>query len=200
MKTHHKSFLTTISIFLALGISFSILMNLWINTNFESPPDFYGCSQEVDLEEFSDFLEEYNHTVYLPKSLPNYYELTAIYLDKQEYFIAILVYSAELNKDYKTAELTYQISIATSTPTYEELTANIQNPYTETAYEINGWPVLLNEKASSGGESSFIDKYGEFTVLTMLWIKGIAYSINSPLLIPEQVINLVESMSSLDTL
>jgi len=187
------------SIVLAMGILLSTFF-IYINSDFEGPPDFYGTSQEVDLKEFSDFLEEYNHTVYLPKSLPNDYELTAIYLDKQEFFIAIVVYSAELNKDYKTAELTYQISIATTIPTYEELSQNIQDPTKETVYVINGWLMLLNEEACSGGESSFIEKYGEYTVLTMLWIESCAYTINSPLLIPDQVINLVENMSLLELL
>ncbi|TFG23272.1 MAG: hypothetical protein EU533_03325 [Promethearchaeota archaeon] len=196
MKRKNKSIIVNLILTVFAIFFVSLIFNNSMNSS-STPPDFYGCSQEVDLEEFSDFLEEYNRTVYLPKSLPNDYELTAIYLDKQEYFIAIVVYSAELNKDYKTAELTYQISIATSTPTCEELTANIQNSDTESVYEINGWPVLLNEKASSGGESSFIDKYGEFTVLTMLWIKGIAYSINSPTLNSSQVISLIENMSEL---
>ncbi|TFG23954.1 MAG: hypothetical protein EU533_02630 [Promethearchaeota archaeon] len=195
MRKQHKSFLINIIILLALGTFLSTLLNSSGNTNFSSPPDFYATSQEVDLNEFSDFLEENEYTVYLPKSWPNDYKLTAIYL-KKDPFIAIVVYSAELNKDYKTAELTYQISIVTSTPTHEELSQDIQDPSIETVYEINGWPMLLNEEASSGGESSFVDKYGEFTVLTMLWIESCQYMINSPNLTPEEVITLVENMST----
>ena len=64
----------------------------------------------------------------------------------------MVVYSAEANKDYKTAELTIQISPATSIPTCNELLSNINNPEFEKVFEINGWPVLVNERASSGSE------------------------------------------------
>jgi len=158
-----------------------------------SPPDFYGTSEEVNINEFTNYTKKSEIVVYLPSDLPNKFEMTAIYL-KESPFIVIVVYSAESNKDYKTAELTIQISPATSSPTYNELSSNINNPEYEKAFEINGWPVLVNERASSGGDSSFIAKYGEFTLLTMIWIEGNTYIINSPTLITDEITVLAENM------
>lgn len=161
-----------------------------------SPSDFYGTSKEVNINEFTTYLEKNNITVYLPSDLPHHFEMTAIYL-KESPFIAIIVYSAESNKDYKTAELTIQISPSISIPTLNELSSNIQNPEFEKVFEINGWPVLINERASSGGEISFIAKYGEYTYLTMVWIEENQYLINSPTLITEEVKILVGNMEAL---
>jgi hypothetical protein len=162
-----------------------------------TPPDFYGTSKEVSIGEFTNFTKKNEIAVYLPSDLPNNLEMTAIYL-KESPFIAIVVYSAESNKDYKTAELSIQISPDASAPTYNELSENIQNPEFEKVFEINGWPVSVNERASSGGDSSFIAKYGEFTLLTMIWIEGNQYFINSPTLITADVKILVENMRILE--
>jgi hypothetical protein len=161
-----------------------------------TPPDFYATSKEVDIDEFKIFLKESNISVYLPTSIPNKLSLTAIYLEERS-FIAIVVYSAEKNRDYKTAELTVQISIAQYKPDYDELISKIQNPETETALKINNWPLLVNEKASSGGDSSFIAKYGDYTVFTMLWIQNNQYYINSPTFTFSDVVSLVENMQQL---
>ena len=181
---------------LTLLVFASIYLNIINHNNsntISSPADFYGTSKEVDLNEFVTYLNNNDISVYLPADLLDKFEMTAIYL-KESPFIAIVVYSAESNKDYKTAELTIQISPATSIPTYEELSSNIENPEFEKAFEINGWPVLVNERASSGGDSSFIAKYGEYTLLTMIWIEMNQYLVNSPTLITAEVKVLVENM------
>ena len=200
MRKNTKSFaISLVSLLTILIFASTFLNSLNPNNNntISSPADFYGTSKEVDINEFTTYLNKYNITVYLPSDLLDKFEMTAIYL-KEKPFIAIVVYSADSNKDYKTAELTIQISPAASTPTYNELSANIQNPEFEKAFEINGWPVLINERASSGGDSSFIAKYGEFTLLTMIWIGGNVYFINSPTLITAEVIILVENVRILE--
>ncbi len=183
----------TIGVFIVASWSISSISPRLISI----PADFYGTSKEVNINEFTTYLNKTNLTIYLPSDLLDKYEMTAIYL-KESPFIAIVVYSAESNKDYKTAELTIQIAPAPSIPTYNELSSNIKNPEFEKAYEINDWPVLVNERASSGGESSFIAKYGEYTLLTMIWIEGNNYFINSPTLITAEVIILVENMRNLE--
>ena len=198
MRKNTKSFAISFVSLLIILVFTSTVLNISNNNSIiYGPADFYGTSKEVNINEFTTYLNKNNITVYLPSDLLDKFEMTAIYL-KESPFIAILVYSAESNKDYKTAELTIQISPAASTPTYNELSANIQNPEFEKAFEINGWPVLVNERASSGGDSSFIAKYGDFTLLTMIWIEGNVYFINSPTLITAEVIILVENMRILE--
>ena len=197
MRKNAKSFLISSASLLTILIFASTFL-ITLNTNnintTPTPPDFYATSKEVNISEFTNYLKKNEIAVYLPSDLPNNFEMTAIYL-KESPFIAIVVYSAESNKDYKTAELTIQISPAISIPTYNELISNIKNPEFEKAFEINGWPVLVNERASSGTDSSFIAKYGEYTLLTMIWIEGNQYIINSPTLITDEVIVLAENMS-----
>ena len=198
MRKNTKSFAISFVSLLIILVFTSTVLNISNNNSIiYGPADFYGTSKEVNINEFTTYLNKNNITVYLPSDLLDKFEMTAIYL-KESPFIAILVYSAESNKDYKTAELTIQISPAASTATYHELSANIQNPEFEKAFEINGWPVLVNERASSGGDSSFIAKYGDFTLLTMIWIEGNVYFINSPTLITAEVIILVENMRILE--
>ena len=198
MRKNTKSFAISFVSLLIILVFTSTVLNISNNNSIiYGPADFYGTSKEVNINEFTTYLNKNNITVYLPSDLLDKFEMTAIYL-KESPFIAILVYSAESNKDYKTAELTIQISPAASTPTYNELSANIHNPEFEKAFEINGWPVLVNERASSGGDSSFIAKYGDFTLLTMIWIEGNVYFINSPTLITAEVIILVENMRILE--
>lgn len=197
MRRNHKSFISNLMILLGIFIFISIILNSSSNINqVSTPPDFYATSEEVSIDDFIKYMDSNDKAIFLPVTLPNQFEMTAIYLKKNP-FIAIVVYSAESNKDYKSAELTIQISPASSIPTYEDLNSNIQNPDTEKAYEINGWPVLVNEKAYSGGESSFKAKYGDYTVLTSVWIEEHQYLINSPTLELNEVTSLVTSMSFL---
>lgn len=176
---------------------FATVVSINSSKNITSIPlDFYGTSKEVDIDEFNTYLKESDISVFLPTIIPNKLSITAIYL-KENPFIAIVVYSAEFNKDYKTAELTIQISIANYKPDYDELVSKIQNPETETALEINTWPLLVNEKASSGADSSTIAKWGEYTVFTTLWIQDNQYYINSPTFTFSDVVNLVENMKPL---
>ena len=112
-------------------------------------------------------------------------------------FLAIVVYSAEGNKDYKTAELGIQIKPVPpdSTPTYLQLESQVENSEFEYALEINGWPVKVNEKADSGGDSEFRDKYGENTLLVRVWIEGNEYTICAPTLKTDDAVQLVACMS-----
>ncbi len=197
MRNTSKKFIFGFIVLLTFFVSVTLIANIIINNNFVwTPPDFYATSKEVDIDEFQTFLKENDISIYLPTGVPNELNLTAIYL-KESPFIAIVVYSAESNKDYKTAELTVQVSIAHHLPDYDELVSNIQNPETEKALEINSWPLVVHEKASSGGESSFVAKWGEFTVLTELWIQDNAYCINSPTFTFSDVVSLVENMQPL---
>ena len=197
MRKNAKSFLISSASLLTILIFASTFL-ITLNTNnintTSIPPDFYGTSKEVNINEFTNYLKKNEIAVYLPSDLPKKFEMTAIYL-KESPFIAIVVYSAESNKDYKTAELGIQISRAKSIPTYNELSSNIINAEFEKAFEINGWPVLVYERASSGGESSFIAKHGEYTLLTMVWIEENQYLIVSPTLTTAEVKVLVENMS-----
>lgn len=194
MRKKSKFFMIAMTTAILLSMFTSWTLNMEKNRIYPEPPDFYGTSKEVNINEFTNYTKKNEIAVYLPSDLPNKFEMTAIYL-KESPFIAIVVYSAESNKDYKTAELGIEISRAKSIPTYNELSSNIKNPEFEKAFEINGWPVLVYERASSGGESSFIAKYGEYTLLTMIWIEGNQYCINSPTLTTAEVKVLVENMS-----
>ncbi len=192
MKKNSKNLLNSFILLLVAFFLASFLINS--NNNYVSqPPDFYYTSQQVTFDEFTEYIKNNEIVVNLPSLLPEGYKLTAIYLKKSP-FIAIVVYSTDSNKDYKTAELTIQISYATQIPTCDELVSNIQNGEFEKVYEINNWPVLVNEKASSGSEASFIAKYGEYTVLTIVWIEEIQYVINSPNLTTTNIITLVQEM------
>lgn len=157
------------------------------------PADFYGCSKEVSLNELIEVANKSNFSLYLPCELPNSLELITTYL-KETPFIAIVVYSAEGNKDYKTAELAIEIAPSPCSPTYEELVAQTENSEYETALMINGWPVLVNEHASAGGNEEFRQKYGAYSLLVMTWIDGMQYLISCPTLSPEEAIQLIENM------
>ena len=74
-----------------------------------SNPDFYTFSREVSLSELVQVTEKQGDLpMYLPSVLPSGLKLTAIYVDDAGMLITIVVYSAEGNKDYKTAEQYFQ--------------------------------------------------------------------------------------------
>jgi len=157
-------------------------------------PDFYDSSKEVSLSELIDIAERQNLTVYLPSELPEGFELTAIYVRENE-FLAIIVYSAEGNKDYRTAELGIEIAKLLHTPTIDELKSCVKDPEYERVLEINGWPVRVNERAYIGGNAVWEERYGkEYAPLVEFWIEGLRYRICSPVLTADELIQLVRCM------
>ncbi|HEC40448.1 MAG TPA: hypothetical protein ENI29_19560 [bacterium] len=158
-----------------------------------SPADFYGTSREVSLNETINVAKQYSLSIYLPSELPNDFERTAIYL-KDSPFIAIVVYSAEGNKDYKTAELVIQISPGGYPPTYSELESIAATMLFARAIEINSWPVLVNEKASTGGEVETKKKWGDYFLLVTVYMEGISFSMTCPTLTTNEAILIVENL------
>ncbi len=156
-------------------------------------PDFYGTSRYVSLNETINVAKQYNLSIYLPSELPNDFERTAIYL-KDGPFIAIVVYSAEGNKDYKTAELVIQISPGGSSPTYSELESIAASMLFARAIEINSWPVLVNEKASTGGDVETKKKWGDYFLLVTVYIEGVSFSMTCPTLTTNEAILIVENL------
>jgi hypothetical protein len=189
MRRKTKNILEALAILITLLVCASFLSNT-SNPKVGQPPDFYPISREVSFNEFIEEAYKANVSVYLPSDLPNNLELVAIYL-KEASFIAIVVYSAEGNKDYKTAELTIEIAPLTSPPTYEELVSQVEDSPYETALEINGWPVLVNEKASTGGNEETREKYGDYLLLVIVWIDGMRYMISCPTLSTNESVQLV---------
>jgi len=181
MRKKSKFFITAIAVAILLSMFASWILNMELNGSYLRPGDFYGTSKEVSLEEMAEIADIKNISIYLPSTLPNNLTMTAIYLQETP-FIAIVVYSAEGNKDYKTAELGIQLTQIPSEfiPTYD--------------LEINGWPVKVNEKASSGGDPEFREKYGDYTLLVWVWIEEVGYTICAPTLGTEEAVQLVGSM------
>ncbi|MFX0197270.1 MAG: hypothetical protein ACFFCW_14185 [Candidatus Hodarchaeota archaeon] len=169
--------------------------------NMEKPQDFYAVSREASLSELIQMADKNSSvTLYLPSALPPGFQLTAIYLSEgaDGYFIAMVVYSATGNKDYKTAELVIQIAPSLLSPTYEQLQTWVKDPKAKEigarALEINGWPVRVDERASTGGDEEHVAKYGEYQLLVEVWIEGINYTISPMTLTPDEAIQLVRSM------
>ncbi|MFX0138949.1 MAG: hypothetical protein ACFFDN_35235 [Candidatus Hodarchaeota archaeon] len=178
----------------AISFVFALIISLYMGSREPyGTMDFYGTSREVSLEELIEFAKEKDISLHLPSELPRTLKLTAIYL-KEGPFIAILVYSAEGNKDYKTAELTIEICYSGSQPTIDELESQIWNTLHECVMEINDWPVEINERAYSGGITEFRNKYGDYTLLVDVYIDGYRYGINAPTLTKDDAIQLVGSM------
>ncbi len=196
MRKNTKSFMIAMTLAILLSMFASLALNTVEPGNYSQPPDFYAVSREVSLNEMVEVANKYNISLSLPSEFPSNLELTAIYLMKSP-FLAIVVYSAEGNKDYKTAELGIQIKPVPpdSTPTYLQLESQVENSEFEYALEINGWPVKVNEKADSGGDSEFRDKYGENTLLVRVWIEGNEYTICAPTLKTDDAVQLVACMS-----
>ncbi|MFX0199407.1 MAG: hypothetical protein ACFFCW_25070 [Candidatus Hodarchaeota archaeon] len=185
--------LATVIVLLAL-----LAVTTWLDYNSsnigEGPADFYGTSREVSLSELVQVADKMDvMPLYLPSALPSGFKLTAIYL-KDGPFIAIVVYSAEGNKDYKTAELTIEFTPTSTPPTYEQLRAWAEESEDEMALEINGWPVRVLEKAATGGDKEHWEKYGAYQLLVFAWIEGINYTISPMTLTSDEAIQLVRSM------
>ncbi len=192
MKRNHKSFLRACVFLIVLLVLATSLLNT-TNPNLGEPVDFYGTSREVSLNEMEKVADQFNLSIFMPSDLPNNLELTSIYL-KDSPFIVIAVYSAEGNKDYKTAELTIQITPSTSPPTYNELMSQVENSESETALEINNWPVLVNERAYVGGDIETKEKYGDYILLTTVWIDEMRYMISCRTLITTKAIEMIRTM------
>ncbi len=63
-----------------------------------------------------------------------------------------------------------------------------------TTLDINGWPVLVNEKAYTGGNIETREKYGDYILLVIAWISGMRYMISCPTLTPKDAIQIVRNM------
>lgn len=192
MRKNDKSFLRAFIILIVVLVLATSFLNT-LEPELGQPEDFYATSRKVSLNELVDVADQSNLLIYLPFEIPKNYELTVIYL-KETPFIAIVVYSADGNKDYKTAELTIQISPSESTPTYDELVSNAANSEYVVALEINGWSALVNEKANVGSNIETRKKFGDFVLLVTVWINGIRYMICCPTLTTSSSILLVENM------
>ena len=181
--------LATLSSFMLIIIPILVLQSI----PHSGVADFYGTSREVSLNETINVAKQYSLSIYLPSELPNDFERTAIYL-KDSPFIAIVVYSAEGNKDYKTAELVIQISPGGYPPTYSELESIAATMLFARAIEINSWPVLVNEKASTGGEVETKKKWGDYFLLVTVYMEGISFSMTCPTLTTNEAILIVENL------
>jgi hypothetical protein len=78
-----------------------------------------NSAKNTPLNEFVGFMEKNDFSLYLPSVLPNDLKLTFIYLQESP-FIGMVVYSAEGDKDYRTAELVFEIAPAQLVPTLDE--------------------------------------------------------------------------------
>lgn len=174
-----------------------VLFSVWSPKPRETthpPPDFYAVSKEVSLTEMLTVADNNNISLYLPSELPKNLNLTAIYL-KEGNFIAIVVYSAEGNKDYKTAEFGIEIAHIgiEQSPTFEELQSRAKKSENETALEINGWPILVLEKASCSYPERR-EKYGDYQRTVRVYIEGIRYSFGAPTLTTDEMIQIIQNM------
>ena len=194
MRKKSKSFARASVILVTLFIFALWALNTTEPDSTHTPLDFYGTSREVSLNEMVKIANELDMSIYLPSDLPKNFELTAIYL-KESPFIAIIVYSAENNKDYKTAELVIQISPSEVSPTYNDLSSEANKSQYKAVEEINGWAVILDERANAGGNEEFKAKYGDWTLLARTWIKGMRYNLVAPTLSTEDVTQLVVCMN-----
>ncbi|MHA1641931.1 MAG: hypothetical protein ACTSUX_05930 [Promethearchaeota archaeon] len=195
MKENFKNICGVIAI-----ISTILIINYWA-ISFSSQPvsypaDFYGTSEEVPLEEFLSYAKENNFSIYLPTKFPKGFIITAIYL-KREPFIAIVVYSNEENKDYKTSGFTIEISHINPKyiPTLLELQALDESSQYIYAKEINNWTVMIHEHASIGGNPETKAKFGDYGLIAQVWIDCIEYLYCIPLLSKQDEISqIIETM------
>ena len=186
----------------ALVIVIALLALYSAEPDINGVVDFYAIAREASLSELVQVADKTGNSLYLPSALPPGFILTAIYLHEDEplkegetlFFIAIVVYSAEGNKDYKTAELSIQIAPSLLPPTYEQMQAWAEKSKYVTVLKINDWPVRVNERASTGGDEERRAKYGDYQLLVRVWIKAIEYTISPMTLTPDEAIQLVRSM------
>ena len=178
-----------------------VIVSTWLNQTtkpnrsvYRPPTDLYGPSDEVSLSELATFANNLNYTLYLPTELPAKLELTAIYI-KEGPFSVMVVYSAEGNKEYHTAELTIEIIKTDLPPTYEQVQAWTENSEDQMALKINDWVVRVNEKASTGADEEHRKKYGDYQLLAYVWIEDYQYLINAPTLTTDEVLQLIRGMS-----
>ncbi|MFX0138950.1 MAG: hypothetical protein ACFFDN_35240 [Candidatus Hodarchaeota archaeon] len=163
------------------------------------PAPFYDeNTKNIPVSEFVDFAEKSGFSLYLPSVLPNDLELKAIYL-KESPFIGLVVYSAEGNEDYQTAELVFQITPANPVPTLDELESEAKNSPYFSVSTINGWLVFFMERASSGGNREFREKYGDYTLVVRVWIDELEYRINAPTLTTDELTQLIRNMELIGT-
>ena len=200
IRKHQKNII--IGLILTGGV---LIIASWTTSSISSgiisePPDFYGTSKEVSLDEMIEIADKNSLLITLPSELQRNLELTAIYL-KEKPFIAIVVYSAKGNKDYITAELTLQIAPVDPKwiPTYSELQSEAAESQDKTAMEINTWPVMIHENADVGGNSEKREKYGDYTLLVNIWIEEINYLYNAPTLNINEAVSIAENMILLNT-
>ncbi len=193
MRKRSKSFIEALAILFTLLILASSLFNQ-NGTELGQPADFYTFSKEVSLEELVDVANNYNKAIYLPTDLPDNLELTTLYL-KYSPLISIVVYSAEGNKDYKTAELTIEISASSSPPSYNELVSQAEASEYKSAHLINAWPVSVNERAYAGEINEVRGGNGDYILLIIAWIDGMRYLICCPTLTKDNAVQMVASMS-----
>lgn len=187
---------------LATVIVLLAFSSVWFHHTTDSvtsgPMDFYHFSRDVSLSELVQVADKWDvMPLYLPSALPPGFQLTAIYLMEGP-FVVIVIYSAEGNKDFKTAELGIEIVPAGMVPTYEQLQTWAERPEAKAsmpqALVINSWPVMIHERASTGGHEERRAKYGDYSLVVTTWIEGNEYLIGAPTLTPDRVIQLVRSM------
>ncbi|TXT59443.1 MAG: hypothetical protein BAJALOKI2v1_210044 [Promethearchaeota archaeon] len=198
-KKINKKKLYIVAAFFCVVLSYSlyaIIVNLGkLNAGevIMTPAEPPFTKEEVSLDKLINTAKKNNVSIYLPTELPNNYELSAIYL-REDNFIAILVYSAEEIKDFKTAELVIEIKPTSDTPTTEELESQGLNEH-EQVLEINGWPVYINSKAFGDSSERTREKYGLYTILADIWIGNSLHSINAPALETDDVIKIINKMA-----
>lgn len=179
--------LTTLVIFLVLS---SVLLPKPEPNIDGTPPDFYHISKEVSLTKLVEVATKSNISLYLPTTIPSDLKLTTIYL-RETNFLAMVVYSSNDNRDYKTAELTIFIAPVT-TPTYNQLKS--EESESKTTQKINDWLLVINEQAYVG-EDEHSEKFGDTHLVARAYFNNLRYTLNAPTLTKTEVIQLVESMS-----
>ena len=200
MNKNQKNMITALIMTLGVLIIASWFINSTSPGMVSEPANFYGTSKEVSLDEMKEVADKSNFSLFLPFNLPKNLVLTAIYL-KESPFIAIVVYSANNNKDYITAEFTIEIAPVNPKwiPTFDELQSEAEQSPDKTALKINTWSVMIYENADIGGNSEKRELYGDFTLLVNLWIDDIGYLYCAPTLTVNDAISIVGSMTSLNT-
>lgn len=201
IKIYRRKVLSIIvALFCIISLYVGYMTVSYLNRNqgfVAKPAEPPFTKKEVSLDDLLKLANEKNLSIHLPTSLPNNYSRSAIYL-REEGFLAIVLYSAEGDKDYITAELGIQLTYEKDPPTIEELSSKESRgrelDENESVVEINGWPVFLDTKAYGDPSEKFREKYGTYIVLAYVWIDKIKYTISSPTINGGQTIDLIKSM------